>query len=213
MQKKVIFGLLIIIVSLVLISTVVILNLPKQPEKLVYSDDPKTWVIDKPGGVKEVSVDKVTKGESYTDFNGQQYVTSNIGTVFSYEGWYKGQQFRREFIDSKGQNIMKISQNMKPYDGVIEGFIVERIEGNKVYAYIFLDEDWKNKVDNTRIYWGKTYQLDKDFDFSSTISPGVYTNKIEDDPNRFENNYNIHQGGIWVGDLKEETGSTVISFS
>lgn len=212
MQKKVFFSVLAIVFSLILISTFIVLNIPEE-ETYEYSDDPKTWVETKPDGVREVSVDKVTGGESYTDFNGQQYVTSNIGTVFSYEGWYKGEQFRREYIDNKGLKIMRIDPNMKPRDGVIEGFIVERIEDDKVYVYIFLDEDWKNKVQNTRIYWGVTYQMDKDFDFSFSISPGIYMNKIEDDPNRFENNYNIHEGGIWVGDLKEKNGSTVISFS
>ncbi|NQU99348.1 MAG: hypothetical protein HQ538_01300 [Parcubacteria group bacterium] len=213
MQKKWLIPGIIALVILIIVSIIILLKPSLQSEdiKVEYSDDPRTWVDDKPRGIKEVSVDKVTKGEAYIDSNGQQYDTEKIGTVFSYEGWYEGNWFKREYIE-KNKVVMRINPEMKSNDRIIEGFIVEKIENNIPYTYIFLDEDWKNLVNNTRIYWGRSYQLEQDFDFTNEISDGIYMDKIQDQIERFDNNFNLNYGGIWVGDLKEETGSTIISF-
>ena len=198
-----------VVIAIILVS--VIIKLIPTEEAPYYSDDPATWVDKKPGGIKEVSVDKVTEGDGYIDPIGQQYETTEIATAFSYEGWYKGEYFRREHV-ANGKVIIRINQEMNPNDGVIEGYIVEKIKDSKPIAYVFLDKDWKDKVQNTKIYWGKKYQNEKEFNFSQEISDGIFMNEIEDDIDRFENNYALHNGGIWVGDLKDK-GSTVISFS
>ena len=165
MNKKVLIMLVSGLVVILIIILVSMFLLQPEKETPYYSDNPSDWISSKAAGVKEISIDKATKGEGYIDDNGQQYDAIDIGTVFTYEGWYKGVRFRRELSDEDGNMIMRINQEMNPRDGVIEGFIIERIEEGKIYAYIFLDDDWKESVENTIIYWGKHYQLDKDFDF------------------------------------------------
>jgi len=191
----------------IIILALIIINIPKK----AYSDDPKTWITTK-GAEKEIDVEKATQGQSYFNRDvGQQYETETIGTAFDSEGWYKGNYFKREYIENN-KIIMSIGNEIKPNDGIIDGFVMERIENNIPYLYIFLDEDWKNQVENTYIYWGKTYQNKKIFDFSLIASKGIYVNKVKDDENRFQNNYGLHMGGAYVGDLRDDDKSTIISF-
>lgn len=194
---------LLVIVILVLI----IINIPKKEN----IDNPKTWVKTK-GFEKEIDVEKATQGQSYFNRDaGQQYKTETIGTAFDLEGWYKGNYFKREYIENN-RIIMRINNEMKPNDGIIEGFVMEKIENNVPYIYVFLDEDWKNNVENTYVYWGEFYENKKEFDFSSPLSSGIYMNMVKDDETRFQNDYGLHLGGVYVGDLREDDRSTIISF-
>ncbi len=181
-----------------------------------YQSNPSTWIEKKEGAVKEINVDKITKGEGFVDSNGQQYITQEIGTVFNYNGWYQGKGFRREFRDNNGSVIMQINYLMKPDDGIIEGFIVERImkENNedKPIIYIFLDEDWKKSI-ATKVYYGKRFENEMEFDFARQVSEGIYMNEVLDDPGRFNNNYATHYGGVIVGDFRDDENSTIIQFS
>ena len=214
MEKRGISKLMLILLLVVIIAVVIALILAiRKPKIEPYSDNPKTWVNDKGGGIKEVSVDEVTKGDSYVDAGGnQQVITADIGTVFTSEGWYKGRYFSNNY-EEDGKTLMKIGSDMNPNDGIIEGIIVEKFENGKPFAYIFLDNDWKNRVFNTTVFWGKLYEHEKTFVFNE-ISPGVYMDKIEDDMSRFENDFSIHKGGIYVGDLRSENDnefSTIIA--
>jgi len=173
-----------------------------------FSEDPKDWVeINE--GKKLISLQKATEGISYEDYFGQQYET----TVFSYEGWYTGNYFKREYTDLKGNTIMRITNEMVPSDGIIEGYLIEKIEDKKPRIYIFLDSDWKNALPSTKIHWGKFYQNEKEFTFDNEISKGIYLNIIDDDENRFQNKLALHYGGVYVGILKDDKTSTVIHFS
>ena len=183
------------------------------PKQDTFSDNPQDWINDKGKGVKEIDVEEATVGAGYIDKNSLQYETFDIGTAFTFEGWYKGNYFETEYVDENGATKMRISQDMKPFDGIPEGFIIEKIEENKPIAYIFLDNDWRNKIKESIIYWGKGYQNEQPFDFSQQADKGIYVNMIEDDPNRFQNNYNLKDGGIWVGHLDDTKTSTLISFS
>ncbi|MBI2138817.1 hypothetical protein HYU13_04460 [Candidatus Woesearchaeota archaeon] len=181
------------------------------PREPYYSDDPKDWIENKEGNVKEINIKEATSGKGYIDFNGLQYETEAFGTVFSYDGWYQGNYFRDQYTDPAEERVlMRIGPSMKPHDGVIEGFIIEKVKDGKPLLFIFLDNDWRNNVQNTTIFWGKAYQNDKLFNFSFEVSKGVYLDWVEDDAERFENNYNIHNGGVWVGELKENRKSTII---
>ena len=192
----------------IILLALVIINIPKKDS---YSEEPKLWIETK-GSEKEINVEKATDGQSHFDRDmGQQYETETIGTAFDLEGWYKGNYFKREYMEDNRVTI-RISNEMQPNDGVIEGFVMEKIENNIPYLYIFLDEDWKNNVENTNIYWGRSYQNKKIFDFSSQISAGIYMNKVKDDENRFQNNYGLHIGGVYAGDLRDDDKSTIISF-
>ena len=205
------FRLVLIILVVVLGSIALIINWPEMPEKEkplppepkpTYSDDPATWIEEK-GAIREISVDKITKGASYHSSLGQQYDDGTISTAFDYEGFYKGSYFRREYKDEDGNLLMRITPEMSPTNGIIEGFIVEKIEDNKPIAYIFLDEDWKQKVGTTYIFWGATFQNERIYDFKE-VSKGVYMEQIEDDSSRFTRNYKLNHGGIIVGDITPE---------
>ncbi len=209
---------LFIILSLVIGAAVGIYfyMITQKPVQPLYQSNPNTWIEEMPGNIKEVSVEKVTKGESFVDTNGQQYITKEIGTVFNYNGWYQGQAFRREFRDGAGKVLMRINKEMNPNDGVSEVFVIERIQkeakGDKLTIYVFLDEDWKKNVP-TKIYLGKRFENEKEFDFTKEVSEGIYMNEFRDTPERFENNYATHYGGVIVGDLREDDKSTIVQFS
>lgn len=184
---------------IIIILALIIINLPKEE---VYSDDPKTWIITE-GVEKEIDVEKITEGAGFIDDLGQQLRTDTIETVFDYEGFYKGNHFKREYIDENQKVRMRINPNINPNDGVIEGFIIEKVENNKPMVYIFVDEDWKQSLEFTNILWGRTFQNTRAFNFNQ-LSKGIYMDEIEDDSTRIEENYNLRFGGIIVGDLNQE---------
>jgi hypothetical protein len=150
-----------------------------------------------------LNIDFITNGSSFIDSQGQQIRLEDISTVFTIEGYYKGNYFKKEFSDEEGNVLMKIDTSMTPGDGIIEGFILEKIENDVPIVYIFLDEDWKEKVGATNIYWGNLWAFNKSFDFKS-IQEGIYMEKIEDDRSRFSDDYKIRFYGIIVGDLTLE---------
>ncbi len=210
MEKKW-WGLILIIGSIIAAVLLVLMVFFPKETGPYYSDDPRTWVDDKGGGVKEINVDKVTEGEAYIDEMGEQYEKEGIITAFDYKGWYKGNYFKRDYYEGSNK-IMSINPKMKPGDGIIEGFVLGRIDDEIPYIYIFLDEDWKNDVENTKVYWGYLFENEEVFDYSNEISEGIYFLKVEDDKERFENNYGMSYGGVYVGDLREDNNSTVIYF-
>lgn len=175
-----------------------------------YSDNPKKW-IDEVNGSYIIDVEKANEGKGYVDQAGEQQNTE-LNTVFSNEGWYQGNYFQK-FYELNGKTIMRINNNMTPNDGVIEGYVIEKLENDEIYAYIFLDSDWRKSLPNTEVFWGGNYQNNISFDFSNEISDGIYMIKLKEDMNRFYLNYSIHSGGFYVGELKDDNTSTLISFS
>ena len=190
----VVFGIIIIVILAVILT----FFLRKED---TYSDNPKTWIEDKTLGVKEINVDKVTKGKGYVNYLGEQYKDGSIETVFSFDGIYKGEIFDNEYIDKSGKMLIKITNKLDPGDGIIDAQIIERIDNGIPTVFIFVDEDWKNSIGaNTNIIWGKNYQNIEKFIFDE-ISEGVYMHKILDDLSRFDNNFKESSGGVLVGDI------------
>ncbi|PLW80901.1 hypothetical protein C0585_00320 [Candidatus Woesearchaeota archaeon] len=175
-----------------------------------YSNNPKNWIDETENGFN-IDVEEAGKGESYVDGTGSQQ-EKTLGTVFSSEGWYKGNYFPRNYYEND-KLVMSINQEMDPNDGVIDGFILERLESDGVYAYIFIDEDWEKSIPNTMVYYGKEYENEVLFDFSEQPKEGIYMMKIKDTQDRFEADYSIHYGGFYVGVLKDDATSTIISLS
>lgn len=190
------FGIL-IIVSLLLIY---IINSKYSVKK--YSDNPKNWV-EKRGSIKSIDIEEVTGGGGYIDTIGQQYNDDEISTAFKYSGFYMGEYFDAVYYNPEGKILMRITKDMKPYDNVIEGFIIERIKNKKPIVYVFLDEDWKNKIGRTYIRYGISFEKKGLFTFRE-IEKGIYMDSFEDDTRRFLNNYTVHLGGIIVGDVSDE---------
>lgn len=201
MQKKsitlIIIGLLVI---LVLISILVFFR--KSPEKIVYSDDPKIWVNEPEPNIIEIDADLATKGDSYIDNTGQQYDGNGVFTVFGLDGVYKGAYFEHEFVDDRGNILMKVRPNFNISDGVIEGIIMIDIK-DKIKVNIFVDEDWKKKIGKTNIFYGKMFENHKDFEYNE-VKTGVYYDTFYDDPSRFNDDFTEHNGGILVGDITEK---------
>ena len=196
MNKKILAGILL----LVIISTVYLFTRPE--EEIYYSEDPITWIQDESGGVKQINVDSITKGDGW-DADDQLFLTINGSeTIFPYEGYYKGKYFDREYIEY-GEVKMRVASDFKPNDGIIEGYVVERYYNDTFDIFIFLDEDWKNLVYPTNIVWGKDYSKTKPFIFNE-VSDGVYMDRIIDDAERFEFNYLQSNTGIIVGDVTQE---------
>jgi hypothetical protein len=169
----------------------------------IYSDNPRDWIESKGLSQAVINVDEATQGEGFIDELGQQYRSAEIDTAFDLRGMYKGSAFKKQYADENGRIVMQIQETMNPNDGIIEGFIVERINGTQPIAYIFLDQDWKNKVGETYIHWGVDYQQQKKFSFSK-MEKGVYIDIIEDDKLRFDSAENIRYGGIIVSDISPE---------
>jgi len=207
MHKKLVSALAIIIIIVAIILAITYIFAEK-PVSTQYSDNPSDWV--KQG---EISVEQATKGTSYINEIGQQYNDAETSTVFELEGYYKGEYFNTEYADSNGRTKMKLTNEMKPNDGVVEGFMTERKDEKtgKWMVDIFVDEDWKKQVGETNIYWGTMYKQNKQFVFDE-VSSGVYHDQIIDDSDRLLENARIRTFGIIVGDVtREETeGKTLM---
>ncbi len=206
MSKKAVSALVIIVIIISIILAVTYLS-EKPIAQQKYSDNPADWV--KQG---EINVEQATKGTSYINEIGQQYSDTETSTVFELEGYYKGEYFNTEYADSSGRTKMKLTNEMKPNDGIVEGFMTERKdqETEKWIVDIFVDEDWKKQVGATNIYWGTLYRQNKQFVFDE-ISPGIYHDQIIDDSDRLLENARIRTFGIIVGDVtREETAGKTL---
>lgn len=195
MEKKVVIAILVVI--LVIAVSLYFIFRPKY-----YAEDPRGWIEAKANNTKEINITKATRGAGLLNPAGLQYSDGKVLTAFDYDGFYEGNYFpSRGFYDLlTGQLLMGITPEMQPGNGVIEGFIIEYIRGSDVVAYIFVDEDWKQKLGaNTNIIWGKDLQIIKKFEFGEA-SDGVYVDTIIDDSERFQNKYTERDGGIIVGD-------------
>ncbi|MCK5474628.1 MAG: hypothetical protein KAI53_04425 [Candidatus Aenigmarchaeota archaeon] len=156
-----------------------------------------------------IPVDNLTEDKGYVGNTGDiQYMHGSTWTSFHISGIYRGEQFSKAYYvrDENGDYdvLMAIGSGLNPNDGIIQGYIVENFENNTPYAYIYLDEDWRKKVGDTNIIWGKDLDRIKAFEWTK-IGNGVYMNRIEDDTARFAaDNINIREGGIFVGDITIE---------
>ena|GEM_PF-5522907 len=199
MEKKVvIIG---IIITLILLVVSVYISTRPKP----YSpEEPETWVED-----QTISVERATDGKGYMNEIGQQYRDEEISTVFELEGYYKGNKFFNQAIEDD-EVKMKLTNEMVPRNGVIEGFMTETRKQGKWVVDIFVDEDWKNQLEFTNIYWGFGFDKERPMVFTE-ISPGIYHDSIIDDENRFEDNARMRMSGIIVGDItKEDTANKTI---
>jgi hypothetical protein len=172
--------------------------------------DPETWIIRTSQTQAGVDLQGATAGKSFLNEQGLQYLSATTATTFALEGWYQGKHFRQVYADQDGRVQMRITPKMQPYDGIPEGFILQKLDPPE--AYIFLDLDWKEKYPQSVIYWGRFFENEQAVDFSSEVK-GIYIDRIEDDISRFQENFNIHDGGVMVGILNEDETSTLIRLS
>jgi hypothetical protein len=200
MNKKVV----IIGVILLLIILIGIYLLAQAPTK-GYSDNPSDWMEK-----GEINIDLATQGKGHIDEIGQQYRDGDISTVFEIESYYKGNQFFEEAVKD-GKVKMRITNDMTPNDGIIEGFMTEKYADGKWIVDIFVDSDWKEQVGLSNIYWGVMYAQEKKFVFTE-ISRGIYHDQIIDDSDRLFEDARIRTFGVIVGDLTkgDTSGKTLM---
>ena len=128
--------------------------------------------------------------------------SADIKTMFYTYGYYQGKNFEKDYVKS-GKEIMSISTKMTPGNGIIEGYTVFEVINNSPIFYIFVDEDWKQKVNPTRIFYGFEHSKNKTFQFNE-VSKGIYMDKIIDDKDNYDDKYQFHIGSILIGDLTDE---------
>jgi len=190
------------IISIIIIGFSLLIFVNPSPRIIKYTDNPKDWVVSEKNGSKIVDVNLVSKGRSFIDDQGQQYRTPQLNTMFYSYGYYQGAYFEKEY-DLNGNKVMSISTSMNPSDGVIEGYAVFDIVNDSPVFYIFVDEDWKQKVNPTIIFYGFEHTKNKTFEFNE-VSKGIYMDKIVDDKENYNQNYSMHLGSILVGDITQE---------
>ncbi|MBW3001717.1 hypothetical protein KY338_00985 [Candidatus Woesearchaeota archaeon] len=192
MNKKIIFGILFVLI----IIFIIYLYLATRPIEVYYPDDPAEWVEKLDSETSEINIDYVSKGQAINNERNLYFFVNGSETSMTYEGLYKGNYFTKYYSEN-GAVLMRVGPEMKPGDGVLDGLLVERVINDTFQVFIFLDDDWKNAVPYTNIVWGKDYSLARPFVFTE-ISPGIYMDQIEDDPERFGYNYGAAYSGISV---------------
>lgn len=220
------------IIALIIIIAIgiIIYSLAYKPPKKgneYFTEQPETWIEDKyeteePDDI-EINIYKATRTKSIVEPGKQEYYTKGDITSFFYTGFYKGDSFSNLYAGDKEElinltrdkpiqeqkriaeehAIMRIDSKLNPNDGVIDSFVLAREENGKFVFYIFLDEDWKNKVDYTSILWGNNFRDKntmhmKPFDFSESKN-GLYINKIDEDVGW--NDFDPVKGGMMVGEI------------
>lgn len=189
-RKALIIG---IILLLIVAGIVYFLVKPAAP---YYSDKPADWTEKTAEGVS-VDIEKATKGQSFDNGRNEYFLVNGTKTSFKYEGFYKGNYFAEEYAEN-GAVKMRVSTTLNPNDGIIEGVATERINNGIHEVLIFVDEDWKKQMPSTNIIWGAKYQLARPYEFKQ-VTNGIYMDLIQDDPNRFGDNYRTSYAGIIVG--------------
>lgn len=144
-----------------------------------FTAEPETWVEPDYETAKsddiEINVYKATKGKSIVDEAQQDYYESGDIVSLFYSGLYKGNMFETAYLNplfyelAEGKSLdeqkelaakytlMRIGPKMDANDGVINGFALLKKENNAFVVYLFVDSDWKSKVEYTNILWGNNF--------------------------------------------------------
>ncbi|MFC1696728.1 hypothetical protein ACFL1H_00190 [Nanoarchaeota archaeon] len=203
-NKEIILG---VIAGLILIGAIIFIIAILLPKGPTYSDDPKDW-IDVDGDINKIDIDEVTDGDAYLRNSWIRYKNEDYNDFFFHSGFYLGNVFEYYFCNSttykdeiennpntlssiERDNIyiknckMIIRSKLDPNNQVIEGFIAPKIDGETITFYIFTDQQWKDYVGDSYIFWGESYEHNKTYDYN-VVSEGIYMDKLEFDFNVFK---------------------------
>jgi hypothetical protein len=229
MRFKIINVLMWILILIVLsISIFLFLEFKKSPkaaiENVFFSEQPENWVYDNPSTIQDdIRIDSfmASEGKLRLEKGQQNYLSDGEMESFFYSGLYGGEEFKSEYLpegffnQTRGLSLslkrkradelakMQITNEFVSGDSVVNGFVLAREENSKLVFYIFVDEDWRNKLEYTNILWGDDFkQADKlnlrEFDFSRQ-EDGVYIDKLETDVDWYK--LDPVRGGIIVGEI------------
>jgi hypothetical protein len=195
---------------------------------LYYTDNPSHWIADDPNTLEEdtkIDVVRATKGKLRLERSQQDFISDGNLESFFYGGRYKGNEFQSEYLpedffnrtqgmpleekreQADGEALMRITNEIDPDDGIINGFIMAREEQNKLVFYLFIDEDWRTRTEFTNIVWGDDFRnqatlSERTFD-TSTEEEGIYIEKLQTNVDWYKGA--VVKGGIVVGEITKDT--------
>jgi hypothetical protein len=226
MNKNIIIAgavlLVLLFFGIIIAIKVSISDVPGEP--LYFTEEPESWIekdrSSRLPGDMAINIHKATKTLSFFEDNRQEYYYYGNRLSFFSHGYYKGSSFTIAYVEPSALEMMgdwlleeqldwvekntlvKISPNLNPENGVIEGFILAKAKGEEFEFFIYVDEDWKRKLEYTNIVWGNDFEdLTKvnirSFDFSNSID-GIYVDSIIFDADWIKTR---SPGGVFVGEL------------
>ncbi len=144
---------------------------PRQIAGVPYAYDVDDKVFVDVGEAADGNAEKQTSGSIEYDYDG-------YWMLFVPTGIFVGEPFGTQYHDEAEELRMHITDTLDPDNGVIEGWVAFNIKKDKLYASIFLDEDWKRKVQGTtRIIWGEEWNETDEYSWRA-ISRGIYMDEI-----------------------------------
>jgi hypothetical protein len=194
----------------------ILLSQPKPIKNDYYTIEPEPWIEETPFDNNDdnviINVNKATRSESKFEINKQELYKDGLKTLFS-NGIYKGNPFEQAYLDPAFVNdsdnldkyiLIKIGPELNPNDGIIEGFILGKYEGEEFVFYMFVDQDWRDNLEYTNIVYGNNIKNAniRQFDYSKVVN-GIYIDKITGDFNWFETSPRI--GGVYLGEIDLNT--------
>lgn len=135
--------------------------------------------------VVAINVENATDGMGSVNLqNHIDYIYKGQLIGFAITGLYNGVIFEGDYAI---KDVMRITPIIRPNDGIIDGYIVVKIENESLIGEIFIDKDWRKNVQGTtNVIWGSEWQNIKPFGWQQ-ISNGVYKDEVVDkDISRFE---------------------------
>lgn len=227
-KKTMIVAAIIAVVAIII--GMVFLKIIQTPPKVspYFTEEPDTWV--EPDILSEsdegyvINLMKATGQRSSFSGNRQEYFYAGREDVFFSHGFYKGNSFETyilapEFINHtrlmqqsqkealrKNYTLMEISPYLSPEDGIIQGFIMAKSEGGPYVFYLFVDQDWRDEIKDTRIMYGNDFAdagtlKIRNYQFNE-IQPGIYMDKIDDAGDWYGHDPVL--GGIILGQISKE---------
>lgn len=173
-----------VILIIILTSYLFLADKPEQQEyeEPYYSEYANDWVEP---AKETVKINMTESTEARGDYNlGYERYVDLDGSINSFvqTGSYKGDIFTISY-EKNDKILMRIYPEMKPGDGIIEGFILVKREDGILNAYVFVDEDWKQRAKSMNIIYGEDIKdkdnlYSKNFDFSNS-QDGIYIDKIK----------------------------------
>ena len=157
----------------------------------------------------EINITEATEARADYSLGHQRYIDYD-GSINSFylTGSYMGELFSMTYLDANDRVLMRIYSDLKPSDGVSEGFMLVKREDNELAAYLFVDEDWKIKSkNNINIIYGENIQdkeslISRRFDFSNN-QDGVYIDKVKGNLN-WLTEQNPILGRLFLGEISLE---------
>jgi len=137
----------------------------------------------------------------------QQIMYGSYGMDFEIYGIYNGSLFLEQEYVEDGETKMRVGKDIKPGDGVPEGFMAAQMVGPRndsaLKVTIYIDQEFRNEVfGQEMIAWGLDYEHARPFR-GEEITDGVYRDVLyENDTRRFLPGISPSNVNALVGNVK-----------